>query len=270
LRALVRALGLVRAHRELWLWWALPSLMNLVAFGLAVWVFVANLDTLTSLVQGWLEVGDPTAWYEWVWIGPVRGLAWLVRWILLIVFAMAVYLLFTLLGGVIASPVLDVLSERVERLVDPSLPAEESGLGAVVRTSLRALVEEGRRTLFFVVVQLGLLGVGLVPGLQGVAVVASVVFTVLFLPLDYTGYVLDRRRIPFRVRRAWILRHRTAMASFGLVAMGTFLVPGLNFLCLPWLVTAGTCLAVGLGLPSMPAETGASAPAQTEQTGNSI
>ena len=86
---------------------------------------------------------------------------------------------------------------------------------------------------------------------QPLALAGALLFTMLFLPLDYTGYLLDRREIPFRTRRGWVWRHRRAMLGFGAAALGTFLVPGLNFLCLPWLVTAGTLLALDVRVPEL-------------------
>ena len=44
------------------------------------------------------------------------------------------------------------------------------------------------------------------------------------------------------------------MLGFGGSAFATFLVPGLNFLCLPWLVTSGTLLALEVGPPGSAAE----------------
>jgi uncharacterized protein involved in cysteine biosynthesis len=45
------------------------------------------------------------------------------------------------------------------------------------------------------------------------------------------------------------------MFGFGATAFVSFLVPGLNFVCLPLLVTAGTRLALEIGPPtaSLPA-----------------
>jgi uncharacterized protein involved in cysteine biosynthesis len=40
------------------------------------------------------------------------------------------------------------------------------------------------------------------------------------------------------------------MLGFGGVGLLTLLVPGLNFACLPWLVTAGTLLATDLESPA--------------------
>jgi CysZ protein len=80
--------------------------------------------------------------------------------------------------------------------------------------------------------------------------VAFAAVSAAFLALDYTSFALDRRGVTFREKRRWLWQHRSAMLGFGGVGLLTLLVPGLNFACLPWLVTAGTLLAVDLeGVP---------------------
>ena len=87
------------------------------------------------------------------------------------------------------------------------------------------------------------------PGLQPLAAAASLVFAALFMPLAYTCFALDRRGVRFAARRRWILRHRVEMLSFGALALALYALPGLSFLCLPWLVSAGTLLVLELGPP---------------------
>ena len=249
-RALRDALGLLFTRRELWPLCAAPVALNLLAFGLAAALFFANLDAATTALGGWLALPDPEAWYEWIWVGPARALAWLARWILLLVFAAIVYALFTLIGGVLAAPFLDLIAERVERIrTGGALSASRAGLRGFLRSAGRALVAQSKRTAFFVSVELGLILLGLLPGLQPLVAIAIPLFAALFMPLDYTGYLLDRREIPFRRRRGWVWQHRRAMLGFGGGALASFAIPGLNFLCLPWLVTAGTLLALEVGPP---------------------
>jgi uncharacterized protein involved in cysteine biosynthesis len=97
---------------------------------------------------------------------------------------------------------------------------------------------------------LAIAAVGLVPGMQPIAFLGEVVLAALFLALDYTAPVLGRRELRFQVRRAWLWQHRGSMLGFGLAGLGTLCVPGLNFACLPWLVTSGTLLALDLGVPA--------------------
>jgi CysZ protein len=247
------ALRFLRVHRSLWPVCVLPLLLNVALFAAAAWVFLAYLDALTGVLSAYLEVGDAEVWYQWIWVGPIQLLSWALRWILVLIFAFLVYFLFTMVGSVIAAPLLDLLSERVERVYTGSLAESESGFLA---NALRSLREEGKRVLFFVAVQLLILSFGLLPGMQPLAALGAFIFAALFLPLDYCGYVLDRRETPFRVRRAWLWENRRTFFGFGSTAFGTYLVPGLNFLCLPLLVTAGTILALDVGLPDKGTATG--------------
>ena len=69
-----------------------------------------------------------------------------------------------------------------------------------------------------------------------------IAITVAFLPLDYAGFALDRRGLSFADRRRWLAAHRPTMLGFGGIAFAACMVPGLNLLLLPTLVTAGTLL----------------------------
>jgi CysZ protein len=154
---------------------------------------------------------------------------------------------FAIVGGVLASPFLEALSVRVERIrTGAAAELHES----VLQSAGRALREAAKRAGYVAVLYLGVFLVGLVPGLQPLATVAFAAVSAAFLALDYTSFALDRRGVTFREKRRWLWQHRSAMLGFGGVGLLTLLVPGLNFACLPWLVTAGTLLAVDLeGVP---------------------
>lgn len=243
-----RGFALLWRERSLWPVAALPFLVNVLAFGLAIAAFVANLDAIAAPIQRALDPGEPSAWYGYLWYGPLLVLALAVKGILLVALAVAIYFLFTVIGSLVAAPFLDVLSERVERLVAGEAPQART-LAESLRIAARSVIEEGKRTAFFLAVQLVIVLFGLFPGVQPVAAAASLAFTALFLPLDFTAYALDRRRVPFRARRRWIWTHKREMLGFGGFGLALFFVPGLSFLCLPWLVTSGTLLVLELGAP---------------------
>jgi CysZ protein len=248
-RVIRRAAVMLRRERSLWPWVVVPFALNLAAFGLAAAAFLANLGALAAPFERFLDVPAPTAWTGYIVAAPLWLLAALVRVVLLAGFGVAIYFGFTLLGGVIAAPFLDVLSERVERIASGREVASERGVRAWWRRAARSALAEAGRVAFFFSVQLALLLVGLVPGLQPAVAAASLLFAALFLPLVYTGFALDRREVPFALRRRWILGHRIEMLSFGAFGLALYAVPGLSFLCLPWLVSAGTLLVLEVGPP---------------------
>jgi CysZ protein len=253
LRVLRRAWTMLRRERSLWPWVLVPFALNLVAFGLAAAAFVANLDAIAGPLERMLAVSAPEHWYGYLWAWPLWLLAALVRLVLLVAFGVAIYFAFTAIGGVVAAPFLDVLSERVERLARGTLPPQAPGMAAVLRRAGRSLVEEGKRVAFLLALQAVLLLVGLVPGLQPFAAAASLAVAALFLPLVYTGFALDRRGVRFAARRRWVVGHPFESLAFGGIALAVFLVPGLSFFCLPWLVTAGTLFVLELWPEAPPA-----------------
>ena len=102
--------------------------------------------------------------------------------------------------------------------------------------------------VWFVITVVGFLlpfGVALTP-------VAFAVVAVGLLPLQYAGFALDRRRVPFSERRAWLTANAERAVGFGGVAFALGLLPGVNFLMLPVLVVAGTLFV----LESPPAAAG--------------
>ena len=115
----------------------------------------------------------------------------------------------------------------------------------MLRDAARALREELRRVLFFasLVVPIGALGL-LVPPAQVFTAPALFGLTLLFLPLDYASYCLDRRRYGFAEKRRWLLAHTPAALGFGVAAFLACVIPGANLLAMPVLVVGGTLLAL--------------------------
>lgn len=254
----LEGLGLLRRERSLWAFAALPfaiSTVALLAAGGAVIVFAGDLH---GLVAGWLpELHADDAW-QWIWVGPGRAVLWAFGSLLFALSALAVMLAALLLASLLAAPFHEALSRRVELVVEGRVDeVEEPGVWPVVREGGRAVLEEGRRLAFFLALwgTVALLGV-VVPGGQVLAPPLLALLTLLFLPLDYASYVLDRRRLSFREKRAWLFGHAHAMLGFGAAAAVLIAIPGVNLLAMPVLVVAGTLLALRHPMP--PAAPGAS------------
>lgn len=237
---------LLGRERGLWKLALIPFLIALGACTLTSALLVAYMDVVHGLATGWLPALEAGAWYAWLWVGPARAVLFLLGIVLTVLLAGLALVTAFLVANVISSPFLDALSRRVEALVAGRLEEEsDPGILGALRDGGRAMSEELRRLFFFVLLQAAIVLLGLVvPGGQLVAPALMVGVTILFLPLDYASYTLDRKRVPFRDKRRWVLGHRLAMVGFGAGAFLTLLVPGLNFVALPGLVVSGTLLAL--------------------------
>lgn len=245
------ALGVLRRERRLWPLALLPVLLSLTAFGVSIGLVAANAAELYAWATDWLPSLSAQRWYEWLWVGPARAaLAALGAGLFLGLVGVCLVAAY-LVASVLASPIHDALAARVEQILTGGVVEQGAGgVRALLREGGRSMREELKRTLFFLGLTLPLIAVGfLVPGAQLLTGPTLLVITLLFLPLDYSSYTLDRRRVSFETKRGWLLAHRSVMLGFGGAAFMTFSIPGLNFLAMPVLVVAGTLLALRLGPP---------------------
>ena len=238
-------ISFIRRERMLWPLAIVPVLFATVLVGGAVSAFWVRLDSIHDAWVSVLPLFEATAWWTWIWVGPGRFLLWVVGWLgVLAAFALSI-LAALLVANVLSAPFLDQLSVRVETIVGGGHPAAEQGVGDLLREALRSFASELQRLIFLVLVWGSLTSIGFViPGAHFITGPLLVATTVLLLPLDYAGFALDRRGVPFGARRRWLRGNLPTMTGFGGVAFLACLVPGLNLLILPALVTAGTLLVI--------------------------
>jgi CysZ protein len=242
---------LLRRERSLWMLASLPVLFATILVGITASLFATRMDSIHQAWTAVLPVLEATTWWSWIWVGPGMGLVWLLGWIG-VVLAFAFSLLVALLvANLLSAPFLDQLSQRVESIVTGETPTGGTDPGGVWVEALRSFSAELQRLAFFAVIWivLGLTGF-VVPGAHLVTGPLLIATTVALLPLDYAGFALDRRQVSFRSRRRWLGANWPTMIGFGGVAFVACLIPGLNLLIMPVLVTAGTLLVLRATPPS--------------------
>jgi uncharacterized protein involved in cysteine biosynthesis len=243
---LFEAFRFLREARGLWGLASVPLALTLLALGTTATLLFANAAGIAEFVAAALPVVEVERAYEWIWLGPLKILLWLLAQILFLAISGVALLLSLMLANVVAAPFLDSLSYQVERIAEGGvIQTEATGLAAAMVDAGRSIKGEAQRLLFFLSLWLPLVLVGfIVPGLHIVTGPLSVLFAMLFLPLDFGGYTLDRRRVAFGERRHWVQANLPRMLGFGAAAFAACFVPGLNLLMVPVLVVAGTLLVV--------------------------
>lgn len=242
-----RGIAFLARHRSLWTWAALPAAVNVGVFAAALGVFLYFFGTLYSLTTGWMYPEAPDFFLGWAWVVPLRLFAWTIGVLLLLAALLILYGAFLALGLVIAAPFLALLSQRVETLVTGKAAHEAISWKAALATVLESVADEFRKVAFFVGAQLVLWVLGLLlPFLAPVSVAVALVFTLVFMPLEYAGFAMDSRHLRFVERRALVWRHLSLMLGFGAAASLSLLLPLLNFVCMPALVVGGTLMMLHL------------------------
>lgn len=200
----------------------IPLLINLVLYGVALaggmYYFSAFVDWL---VPAWL---DFLRWLLW----PLFGLSFLI----------IVYFTFTILANLIGAPFYGRLAENtIVSLKGRSVPAAEISLGkSLVSDSL----SEAKRLLYFLTRALPLLILFLIPGLNLIAPLLWLAFSIWFLALEYMAYPLEAHGYRFDEQRRIARKLPFGVFSFGgLVTLG-LTIPVLNVLIPPAAVIGAT------------------------------
>ncbi|MEE3326054.1 MAG: EI24 domain-containing protein [Myxococcota bacterium] len=236
----------LRAQRSLWVLASVPVLFSILASAIGLGLLISNFSDVRIWVDSMLPVVVVSHWYEWIWLGPAKVALAAMSCLILLVVAAAVSLISVLVASLLAAPFLDRLSWRVEKIEEGGvMESDDSGLRALSADLGRSLSAEVKRMVFFLSLWTPLVVVGFViPGAQLITGPLVVVLTMLLLPLQFCGYTLDRRRVPFNRRRHWLQADAARMLGFGAVAFAACFVPGVNLVMIPILVTAGTLLVV--------------------------
>jgi CysZ protein len=225
-----RAGKFIKGHPALLKYILVPFLINVVVFSLALYW---GLSFFNSIVVHYIPQGD--AWY-WV---ILSYFIWTVASLLTMVL---VFFGFTVTGAIIASPFNDILSEKTEELLT-GIPNEEPFVFRVfLKDAIHTVMDESKKILIFVILMAFLLSLNLIPGGTLPYSILSVLLTIFFLVVEYTGYVFYRKHLTFRDQRRFIFSQKFLMLGFGTGVMGVLAVPFLQFFCIPLGVVGATQL----------------------------
>ena len=136
----------------------------------------------------------------------------------------------------LATPILDLLSQRVEAIVRGTAVAPTPGARWELLHSLRGMA-------YLAVAGSVVFLLGIVPV---VGPLISVSWAAYVLALQQTDGPLARRGLPFAARRGWHRRWRAESLGFGLASLVALLVPLADLLLAPALAVGATLLVLEL------------------------
>ena len=218
----LRAFGFTWRHRL----WPIAA----AAVGVNVLLFVGLVVGAVYLIAPWL--GKLDAYLEGSWWAFLGWLIWVAA-VGAVVAGCA--LVIVLVGQVVASPLMDVLSEKTEAIVLGKRDEPFSW-----RQLLRG-VWLACGDLFWGLLFLGVVSLALLP-LGPLGPVLGFVFNALLLSQEFVGLPLTRRMVGYRGRWGAVWANRWVCLGFGAVAMGMLFTPGVNLLLLPVATVGGTML----------------------------
>lgn len=218
----LKGLGFLLQRPALWPRAAAAFAVNVVIFTAALFAFFYWLPDLAKAVTP----DQLPAWTAWIF-GTLIAAAG--------IFATA--FLFTIVGHIVAGPILDGLAELALRELGETLPPAPSFGRALLRTVANQLL----KLLLFGVVQ-GVLLLTLVTPLGLLYPVLAAGVAAFFFALEYFDYPLGARGLGAGERPGFVARRLRPGLGFGLACFLLHLVPLLSYLALPASVCGATLL----------------------------
>lgn len=205
-----------------------PFMINLVVFGLLVWL---GIDRFEVVLDRWLPEDSWLAYFRWL-LWPLFAVA----------FLLIVFYTFTLVANLLGAPFNDMLSARIEAMLTGQ--RLDDGAGSIFAAIGPAIGSELQKIVYFLPRALPLLLLFVIPGINTLAPFAWGLFSAWSIALEYTEYPFGNNGIPFREQRRVVRQRRLTALGFGGGVMLLMLIPGVNFLAMPAAVAGATALWV--------------------------
>jgi CysZ protein len=217
-----RGFGFLSKHSELWPYAVLPFVINMVIVTVAAGALLYFFPEITGLV-----LAPPNAWYGWFWYVP-----FLLLYFLAIGFFMY-FLFFMILPGIVAPPFKGKLCRYTRQILKG---AELNPVGGLYVDVIEPTLIELRKAVRLLAITLLLLPMNLIPVAgQIVYGVFVTYFTWMAFALNYLEYPIDSESFhtPLGRKRAYIRARRWPALGFGCAISLLYLIPVVNFFCIP-------------------------------------
>ena len=239
LRLPFQAAKFLASTPSLWGWAILPALINITLFAVVAIGLLLNAGRILDWLWSRPDVG---VWYEWLFVG-----IWYLLFVVLLGGSVFIaYYAVLLIAGAIASPFNDKLSRETEELLCGDLVdnrEDESELYGIARSIFVSVAT----TVLYLMCLAGLLFLHLIPGFGSLVYTAlAACLSAIFLSIEYTDELLDRRGLGFVEKLKLLNSHRDAAAGFGAGTSLLLLIPLVNLLAMPIAVIAGTVLGLAV------------------------
>jgi CysZ protein len=216
---------------------AVPLAVNVLVFGLLLWLAIGQFDALLAYLTP-----DLPAWLPGWLIDAVAALVWLLFGVAA---AVVVFFSFSILANLIAAPFNGLLAEAVERHLTGRLArSDDGGWRTALREAPGALLDELRKLAYFARWALPFLLLFLIPGVNLLAPFAWLLFSAWMLAAEYTDYPMGNHGLKALEQRKRLQGNRLLTYGFGGVTLAATLVPVLNFFVMPAAVAGATALWV--------------------------
>ena len=152
----------------------IPLLINILVFGIGLWLAYDHLGSLSTWLQGYLP-----GWLDW--------LTTLLLPLFMVVAMVVIFFAFSIIANLIASPFNGLLAEKVEEHIT-GRPLPESGWGKMAAELPGTLLDEVKKVLYSLAWAIPFLLLFLIPIVNITAPLLWLVFSAWIMAVQYVDF----------------------------------------------------------------------------------
>jgi len=209
----------------------IPLLVNILVFGLGIWLAKTQFDQLMNKMLAWLP-----SWLSWI--------EWLLWPIFAILILIAVFYSFTIIANLIASPFNALLAERVEQKLNGQAIPEVNGFKAIMKNIGKTVGSEISKVLYSLKWLPVLLIITVIPGVNIIAPFAWAIYGAWMLSLQYSDFAMGNHQLFVKDELPLLRKNRSVALGFGGILTVLMMIPVVNFFVMPVGVAGGAAFWV--------------------------
>jgi len=223
-----RSFSIVKNNKILFLYFIIPFILNIALLGA---IFYFSYTSLIPLVQSLLS-GDQ--WY-------IQFIRFLVSPVLFILISIFTVLIYSIAGGIVTSPFLDLLSNKTEKILGAGNLSDNFSVSGIASDILRTTVNALRLLMLIIIINFILLLLNIIPGGSFIYAFLNFFSALFFFGFQFYDFPLERKKYNFndKLRITWKFKWSVFGSGFAFFVIS--FIPVLGFLGLN-LCTTGAAL----------------------------
>lgn len=212
-----RGLNLVWENKGLMPYLIVPFILNIIILtSIFCYSYISLLPVIESFISG-------SEWY-------MQFIRLLVSPVLLVMLAIAAVFVYSVAGGIISAPFLDLLSLKTEEILGIRVDDKNFSLTAAAGDLLRAVMNSLKLIILILFMNIFLLLLNILPGGSLLYTLFSFITALFFYGFQFYDYPLERRRFSFKEKLRIVWKFRWSVAGSGLAFFILSFIPIAGFL----------------------------------------
>ena len=212
-----RSLPLALRNKGLLVYFIIPFVLNIAILSS---IFYYSYTSIIPMIQSLIS-GDQ--WY-------MQFLRVLVSPVLFVLISVFTILIYSIIGGIVTAPFLDLLSSKMEKILGSGNSTERFSMIQILSDIFRALFNSIRLLFLIVIVNFILLLLNIIPGGSFLYAFLNFLSALFFYGFQFYDFSLERKRYSFNEKLRITWKFKWSVLGSGLAFFIISFIPVVGFL----------------------------------------